>query len=209
MQYVPGSLQTPEDFRGCYIIPCLQSGPDEAKPRGEMDSANGEATTGAKRPFESANLEEEQGSNEILESSKVQAMPLKRFFRSRAHCNPLSHNDGFHYPLSPVSAGDRMICRNIFFDGSISKLSWLELGRSRRWVTLFVSAIVNSFKNMTTFSGWSLHYPLITDAERTVKFLDVGMGFGGLTVALAELYPEKLVLGMEIRAKVEHSNFDS
>jgi tRNA G46 methylase TrmB len=43
---------------------------------------------------------------------------------------------------------------------------------------------------------------LIADAERTVKFLDVGMGFGGLTVALAELYPEKLVLGMEIRAKV-------
>jgi tRNA (guanine-N7-)-methyltransferase len=50
--------------------------------------------------------------------------------------------------------------------------------------------------------GWSLHYPLIADAERTVKFLDVGMGFGGLTVALAELYPEKLVIGMEIRAKV-------
>ena len=47
-----------------------------------------------------------------------------------------------------------------------------------------------------------MHYPLIADAERTVKFLDVGMGFGGLTVALAELYPEKLVLGMEIRAKV-------
>lgn len=61
---------------------------------------------------------------------------------------------------------------------------------------------------MTTFLGWSLHYPLIADAERTVKFLDVGMGFGGLTVALAELYPEKLVLGMEIRAKVGRSNFD-
>ena len=35
-----------------------------------------------------------------------------------------------------------------------------------------------------------------------MKFVDVGMGFGGLTVALAELYPKKLVLGMEIRAKV-------
>jgi tRNA (guanine-N7-)-methyltransferase len=47
-----------------------------------------------------------------------------------------------------------------------------------------------------------LHYPAIPDSARIVKFVDVGMGFGGLTVALAELFPEKLVLGMEIRAKV-------
>ena len=78
-----------------------------------MEAVNGEATTGAKRPFESANLEEEQGT---IESIKVQAMPLKRYFRSRAHCNPLSHNDGFHYPLSPVTAGDHMVCQHIYFD---------------------------------------------------------------------------------------------
>ena len=28
--------------------------------------------------------------------------PQKKFYRSRAHCNPLSHNDGFRYPLSPA-----------------------------------------------------------------------------------------------------------
>jgi tRNA (guanine-N7-)-methyltransferase len=28
-------------------------------------------------------------------------MPQKRFYRSRAHCNPLSHNDHFEYPLHP------------------------------------------------------------------------------------------------------------
>ena len=27
--------------------------------------------------------------------------PQKKHFRSRAHCNPLSHNDGFIYPTSP------------------------------------------------------------------------------------------------------------
>lgn len=32
--------------------------------------------------------------------------------------------------------------------------------------------------------------------------VDVGCGFGGLTVALAEAYPEERVLGLEIRAKV-------
>ena len=25
-------------------------------------------------------------------------MPKKKYFRSRAHCNPLSHNDSFDYP---------------------------------------------------------------------------------------------------------------
>lgn len=36
----------------------------------------------------------------------------------------------------------------------------------------------------------------------TVDFVDVGCGFGGLTVRLAEAYPDKLVVGMEIRHKV-------
>ena len=47
-----------------------------------------------------------------------------------------------------------------------------------------------------------MHYPDVAEANRVVRILDVGMGFGGLTVALAEIFPEKLVLGMEIRAKV-------
>lgn len=80
--------------------------------------------------------------------------PKKRYFRSRAHCNPLSNNDGFKYPSDPLQA------------------------------------------------AWDLHYPHISPASRTVKIVDVGMGFGGLTVALAKLFPESLVLGMEIRAKL-------
>jgi hypothetical protein len=28
-------------------------------------------------------------------------MPKKKFYRSRAHCNPLSHNDTFEYPMDP------------------------------------------------------------------------------------------------------------
>ena len=35
-----------------------------------------------------------------------------------------------------------------------------------------------------------------------MAFADVGCGFGGLTVRLAEHYPDKLVLGMELRDKV-------
>ena len=39
--------------------------------------------------------------------------PKKRFFRSRAHCNPLSHNDGFDYPLSPEEANWSIMYPNI------------------------------------------------------------------------------------------------
>lgn len=30
-----------------------------------------------------------------------QKMPQKKFYRSRAHCNPLTHNTSFKYPLCP------------------------------------------------------------------------------------------------------------
>ena len=37
-----------------------------------------------------------------------------------------------------------------------------------------------------------------------VEFADVGCGYGGLTVALAKAFPEKYVVGMEIRDKVTY-----
>jgi len=77
--------------------------------------------------------------------------PCKKFYRSRAHCNPLSHNDTFEYPLQP----DEM--------------------------------------------DWTPYFPI---DNKDISFVDVGCGFGGLTVALSELYPTKKTLGMEIRPKV-------
>lgn len=78
-------------------------------------------------------------------------MPQKKFYRQRAHCNPLSHNDTFAYPLRP----DLM--------------------------------------------DWSIdHYP----DNKAPTVLDIGCGFGGLTVALSTILPEERILGMEIRAKV-------
>lgn len=78
-------------------------------------------------------------------------MPQKRFYRARAHCNPLSHNDTFEYPINPE------------------------------------------------MMDWTVHYPTLKKAPTV---LDVGCGFGGLTVKLSTLLPEELILGMEIRAKV-------
>ena len=39
----------------------------------------------------------------VMEDDAVEDFghPCKKFFRSRAHCNPLSNNDGFEYPTTP------------------------------------------------------------------------------------------------------------
>ena len=50
--------------------------------------------------------------------------------------------------------------------------------------------------------NWAEHYPNIEASKRVVEFADVGCGYGGLLVALAPLFPNTLMLGMEIRVKV-------
>jgi tRNA (guanine-N7-)-methyltransferase len=95
----------------------------------------------------------------LIEDGKQPSQPQKKYYRSRAHCNPLSHNDGFRYPLKPEDM------------------------------------------------NWTSHYPLYAsdnnlNLSKPVTVLDIGCGFGGLTVSLAELLPENLILAMEIRAKV-------
>ncbi|KCV72732.1 tRNA (guanine-N7-)-methyltransferase [Fonticula alba] len=45
--------------------------------------------------------------------------------------------------------------------------------------------------------------PVYPDSDvSSVRFLDVGCGYGGLTVSMSKLYPDRLTLGMEIRVKV-------
>jgi len=55
---------------------------------------------------------------------------------------------------------------------------------------------------------WSPYYPkyfggdLDPSPSPVVAFCDVGCGYGGLSVALAELFPDKLTLGIELRPRV-------
>ena len=46
---------------------------------------------------------------------------------------------------------------------------------------------------------WSKHF--LSD-DKTPTVLDIGCGFGGLTIALADILPNHNILGLEIRAKV-------
>lgn len=52
---------------------------------------------------------------------------------------------------------------------------------------------------------WSVLYPQYFGNEETqkyIEFADVGCGYGGLLVALSPMFPDNLILGMEIRVKV-------
>ena len=49
---------------------------------------------------------------------------------------------------------------------------------------------------------WTLEFFPEMPPGTVPTVLDVGCGFGGLTMALATLVPDKVIMGMEIRAKV-------
>ncbi|KAG2278463.1 hypothetical protein Bca4012_041214 [Brassica carinata] len=83
--------------------------------------------------------------------SRSTGLPRKKFFRARAHSNPLSDS---HFPI-PISP------------------SHVDL---------------------------SLHFPKVS--SKKTEFADIGCGFGGLLISLATLFPETLMIGMELRDKV-------
>eukprot|EP00931_Biecheleriopsis_adriatica_P092514 TRINITY_DN66323_c0_g1_i1.p1 TRINITY_DN66323_c0_g1~~TRINITY_DN66323_c0_g1_i1.p1 ORF type:complete len:297 (-),score=47.99 TRINITY_DN66323_c0_g1_i1:80-970(-) len=111
--------------------------------------------------------------------------PKKADFRQRAHCNPLC-DWGDSYPASPDHV-DWSVHFPKFFPGDVAA-DVLKL-------------------NTTEFPT---EYPLqqvVPDksgkvGEHRVRFLDVGCGFGGLLMALSPKFPQKLMLGMEIRQQV-------
>ncbi|KIO15024.1 hypothetical protein M404DRAFT_991727 [Pisolithus tinctorius Marx 270] len=49
---------------------------------------------------------------------------------------------------------------------------------------------------------WSEHFPAFANTSKTPEFADIGCGFGGLLIALAPLFPNTLMLGLEIRVQV-------
>ncbi|KAL8193851.1 hypothetical protein R6Q57_026093 [Mikania cordata] len=91
--------------------------------------------------------------------SKSTRLPRKRFYRARAHSNPLSDSH-FPVPISPHHV------------------------------------------------EYSLHYPHFFPSpdshsnSKKIEFADIGCGFGGLLISLATLFPDTLMIGMELRDKV-------
>lgn len=121
-----------------------------------MSSSSAGKQQSSKPPPEPRNKKRDFSQQSATPITAEGERPQKKFYRQRAHCNPLAHNDSYEYPARP---------------------------EQMRW---------------HGDDDWL--YPPHQPVPPTV--LDVGCGFGGLTMRLAELLPRETVLGLEIRAKV-------
>lgn len=106
--------------------------------------------------------------------------PKKAEYRQRAHVNPLNDSDSMKYPISPWHVDWKLM-----YPENLEDLN------------------LNTPDYPITFADSPVHGPEEPkDTWGAPDFLDVGCGFGGLTVALAREFPEKRTLGFEIRTKV-------
>ncbi|PNH06732.1 tRNA (guanine-N(7)-)-methyltransferase [Tetrabaena socialis] len=105
------------------------------------------------------------------------AHPRKRFYRARAHSNPLNDAE-FDVPTTPEDVDWSEHYPEVYeeLEGRQQQQQGGEAGAP----------------------GPSSSAP----EQPAVRFLDIGCGFGGLLVRLSTLYPDTLMLGMEIRDKV-------
>ncbi|XP_010259912.1 PREDICTED: tRNA (guanine-N(7)-)-methyltransferase [Nelumbo nucifera] len=103
-----------------------------------------------------------------LKHNKSTGLPRKRFYRARAHSNPLSDSH-FPVPITPYN-----------------------VDYSEHYPEFFPSGQINNYNGDTTSSL----------EVKKIQFADIGCGFGGLLVSLATLFPETLMIGMELRDKV-------
>ncbi|KAH0471654.1 MAG: uncharacterized protein KVP18_004267 [Porospora cf. gigantea A] len=109
-------------------------------------------------------------------------MPKKAEHRQRAHCNPLS-DGALEYPTSPD---------HVDWSVHFPQLA----GKDGSELSL------NTFNFPTKYSCTAESASVNGRECPQVTRVDLGCGYGGLTVALAQIYPNELVLGMEIREKV-------
>ncbi|KAJ1832522.1 tRNA (guanine-N(7)-)-methyltransferase (tRNA(m7G46)-methyltransferase) [Coemansia sp. RSA 2711] len=125
-----------------------------------------------------------EGTAEGKEGPKL---PQKRYFRQRAHVN-VFNDMNFDYPERP-SAQD-----------------W-----SAYYPTYFRPSAHSDAKRPSSPSGThsqakrgpaAAAETLAAAEPAKVEFADIGCGYGGLLVALAPLYPNTLMVGMEIRTKL-------
>eukprot|EP00555_Chaetoceros_dichaeta_P006885 CAMPEP_0198252920 /NCGR_PEP_ID=MMETSP1447-20131203/3394_1 /TAXON_ID=420782 /ORGANISM="Chaetoceros dichaeta, Strain CCMP1751" /LENGTH=301 /DNA_ID=CAMNT_0043938359 /DNA_START=32 /DNA_END=934 /DNA_ORIENTATION=- len=146
-----------------------------------------------KRSLSKINNEEEESNDKTLISNTTITtstaptpitedgqMPQKKFYRSRAHCNPLSHNNSFDYPRNP------------------DRIDW-SIDHYPNFVPTTTNTTTTTTTTTTDGDGDD------NDDESTLvvpTVLDIGCGFGGLTIALSTLLPHETILGLEIRAKV-------
>ncbi|KAF8392812.1 hypothetical protein HHK36_021049 [Tetracentron sinense] len=107
--------------------------------------------------------------------SKSTRLPRKRFYRARAHSNPLSDSH-FPVPIMPSHVNYSIHYPQFFPSNQTTDDSGNR-----------TSALERSFTKTCV---------------KNIQFADIGCGFGGLLINLSTLFPETLMIGMELRDKV-------
>ncbi|KPI46030.1 tRNA (guanine-N(7)-)-methyltransferase [Cyphellophora attinorum] len=115
------------------------------------------------------------------------ALPKKKFYRQRAHANPFSDHN-LKYPTCPEEM-DWSIHYPAFFPSAKSSNPADEPSNRPVLDTSTPSRPENQSAQLTPTAP----HPTIAD---------VGCGFGGLLIALAPLFPNSLILGLELRHQV-------
>ncbi|KAG2490234.1 hypothetical protein HYH03_011358 [Edaphochlamys debaryana] len=113
------------------------------------------------------------------------AHPRKRFYRARAHSNPLN-DASFDVPTRPED-----------FDWGDHFPELHQEWTERRAAAATAAAAGEQEQAAAAGAG-----PSSEEEPPLVRFVDIGCGFGGLLVKLATIYPDTLMMGMEIRDKV-------
>eukprot|EP00245_Coleochaete_scutata_P007142 TRINITY_DN22243_c0_g1_i1.p1 TRINITY_DN22243_c0_g1~~TRINITY_DN22243_c0_g1_i1.p1 ORF type:complete len:323 (-),score=70.12 TRINITY_DN22243_c0_g1_i1:47-1015(-) len=134
----------------------------------------------AKRPSEGPLYDDDKGKP---------GMPRKRFYRARAHSNPLSDSN-FPVPLCPAECNWSEHFPSFFPTAATGVQESSGGGAESAGEGDDVAGISNAESAATN--------PLASK----VRFADIGCGFGGLLVRLSPLFPDTLMVGMELRDKV-------
>ncbi|KAL3678184.1 hypothetical protein R1sor_021140 [Riccia sorocarpa] len=122
----------------------------------------------------------------IAQGGDQKGLPRKRFYRARAHSNPLSDS---HFPVpNNPSECDWREHFPAFFKDATSK------AENCNCVNEELQTEDRSSENEAIIPS--------SQADLKVRFADVGCGFGGLLVKLSIHFPDKLMVGMELRDKV-------
>ncbi|XP_063300849.1 tRNA (guanine-N(7)-)-methyltransferase [Pelobates fuscus] len=108
----------------------------------------------------------------IKEPAMAVSHPQKRYYRQRAHSNPMADHT-FQYPVKP------------------ELMDWSEY-YPEFFKPLSSDCRHDDVKDLTEEKM----------KEHQVEFADIGCGYGGLLVELSPLFPNTLMLGLEIRVKV-------
>ncbi|KAJ1936488.1 tRNA (guanine-N(7)-)-methyltransferase (tRNA(m7G46)-methyltransferase) [Kickxella alabastrina] len=147
-----------------------------------------------------------EGNTTTIKADSQQGpkLPQKRFFRQRAHVN-IFNDMPLDYPVRPCEEDWSKLYPAYFrptttADQAAESGDKVDIDSKRPMSPTDTQDIPQAKRG----PGVNPHVScgLTEDQMAKVEFADIGCGYGGLLVALAPLYPNKLMVGMEIRTKV-------